>query len=164
MYFPTGSLDDSSASWYSTFLKALREPSLLPSGEEADRHAYRFTWLRTFHHPIAVRVELGIEEPIVITKMTDGMGGYEPGNLIRDEQALLSPKQIQSLEKVIGDVDFWHLPTGRGEGIDGAEWIVEARLDANYHVATLWSPKDGPVRHLGLAFLDLGNVQDELIY
>jgi hypothetical protein len=164
MYFPEGALDDFCVGWYSKHLKAMREPSLLPSDEEEGRHAYRFTWLRTFHRPVTVRIELGTEEHIVITKVTDGQGGYEPGKLVRDEQALLSTEQVESLRSVIADLDLRHLPTGRGGGIDGAEWIVEARRGGDYHLTTQWSPREGAVRRLGLAFLDVGNVHDEVIY
>jgi len=173
MYFPAGSLDDFSVDWYSKFLRAMSEPSLLPSEGDGPRHAYRFTWLRTFHHPIAVRAELGTKEPSVITKMTDGQGGYETGNLIRDEQNVLTAKQVESLAYLVVQVDLWHLPAvvrlfyPNGDemvGCDGAEWIVEARHNEIYHVTTQWSPEEGPVRRLGLAFLDLGHVTEEEIY
>jgi hypothetical protein len=61
-FFPQGELyslrsdlDAFVREWYSMHLRAMGEPSLscgLPSEEEV----YRFLWLRTFHHPIAVRI------------------------------------------------------------------------------------------------------------
>ena len=42
-------------SWYSKMLFALQEPVL--KNYNGDKEIYRFTWLRTFNHPISVRLE-----------------------------------------------------------------------------------------------------------
>jgi hypothetical protein len=59
-YFPPGALDPSKADsdnfingWYSNHLRAMSEPILKPA---QGTRTYRFTWLRTFHHPVAVRI------------------------------------------------------------------------------------------------------------
>jgi hypothetical protein len=41
--------------WYSKMLFALGEPVV--SNYHGDKEIYRFTWLRTFHHPVSVRLE-----------------------------------------------------------------------------------------------------------
>src|SRR5690348_9677165 len=59
-YFPPHSLDPSDPRsdsfrnhWYSQQLEAMSEPVLKPGG---NLKTYRFTWLRSFHHPVVVRV------------------------------------------------------------------------------------------------------------
>ncbi len=66
---------DFTARWYASQLRALVEPSLSgnPAGLET---VYRFTWLRSNHHPIAVRVVIEADGTGVLkAKMTDGKGG-----------------------------------------------------------------------------------------
>jgi len=82
--FPAGSLGETSsqhqfkAGWYSSQLAALREPSLWQlSREMPSKDSYRFLYLRSFHHPICVRLTLttgGIG--LLTSKETDGKGGY----------------------------------------------------------------------------------------
>src|SRR5258708_39333972 len=63
-YFPPGVLDSAPqgqghgtrAIWYAKHLKALHEPSLWEMAQDPKAEAYRFLWLRSFHHPIAVRL------------------------------------------------------------------------------------------------------------
>ena len=62
-YFPEGALDPARAKvdrvlrdWYSQYFRAMLEPSL-SCGQPAGGYAYRFLWLRSFHRPVAVRIE-----------------------------------------------------------------------------------------------------------
>ena len=48
-------LDSFVNQWYSKTLFKMEEPVL--SSYKGDKEIYRFTWLRTFHHPVAVRLE-----------------------------------------------------------------------------------------------------------
>jgi hypothetical protein len=63
-YFPRGILDENPHSslldeqWYSKHLKALQEPSLWNLSGTQKSETYRFLWLRTFHHPISVRLDV----------------------------------------------------------------------------------------------------------
>ena len=57
-YFPSGALGDDSAfieNWYSGQLAALKEQPLC-CGVEDPQTIVRFTWLRSFHHPVAIRL------------------------------------------------------------------------------------------------------------
>jgi hypothetical protein len=61
-YFPQGVLEDNAqvdsflSGWYSKHLKALEEPFLFLESERSSAESYRFVWLRTFHHPVILRV------------------------------------------------------------------------------------------------------------
>src|SRR6267378_2766004 len=88
-YFPPGILgqdhqrDEFTNQWYSKHLRALREPSLWETSQlDLTAEAYRFLYLRSFHHPISVRLVVAQDKTAtLISKETHGKGGYEPGRL-----------------------------------------------------------------------------------
>lgn len=171
-YFPPGSLDDRPdlhsilADWYSGQLKALEELSLYAMRKERAAEAYRFLWLRTFHHPVAVRIVLKDDGGTIVSKMCDGAGGYKPGKLIVNRSAPLSPQQKTELNAMLESTGFWTLPSNDRDsmGLDGSQWIVEAVTDGKYHIVDRWSPKSGPVRDLGLFFIKIGDFDREEVY
>lgn len=125
--------------WYSEMLFALNEPVL--SNYQGDKEIYRFTWLRTFHHPIAIRIEKQNELIKLFTKVCNGAGGYHPGKLVSNYSFDIKPDQFGFLTKKIEAINFWHLPTEvQKGGMDGAEWIIEVVRNNKYHVVTRWSP------------------------
>ncbi len=156
-YSPAGIFgDDSRDAWYSSQLQSLDEPTL--SGLLATEQVYRFTWLRTFHHPIAVRVSIHPNGTATITtKMASGTGGYAPGQLIVNTSREIGAEDVRRLLDLIRAMDFWNmpaeLPPGNSIGLDGAQWIFEAARNGNYHVVDRWSPKTGPIRTLGLRLI-----------
>lgn len=163
VYFPFGALssyeqsDKGRARWYSAQLKALDEPSLLETSKNPELQTYRFVWLRTFHHPIAVRLDvMGNGSGVLTVKIANGAGGYEPGKLIENTSAPVTQKQTEEFLKRIDSLGFWELPSfdESQSGFDGSRWIVEGVKDGKYHVADRWTPGKGPVHDLGamLAF------------
>lgn len=83
-------LDTFVNSWYSKMLFALKEPIL--KDYKADKEIYRFTWLRTFNHPVVIRLEKQGNAVRLFSKVSDGAGGYEPGNIIFDTSFFFDPK------------------------------------------------------------------------
>jgi len=159
-YFPKGAFSDDSngdrfkAEWYSTHLKALNEPSLLQFASKPSLESYRFVWLRTFHHPVVVRLDIradGVGE--LTAKVSNGAGGYKPGQIIQNVSRPLTREQTSMFLAQLGKDKFWELPSyensGRG-GNDGSQWIVEGVKDGKYHVVDRWTPSEGPVRELGV--------------
>jgi hypothetical protein len=62
---------DFTEKWYSDHLKAMNEPSFLEFRQDRKIHSYRFLWLRTFHKPVCVRIEIISDAPSwLIGKMT----------------------------------------------------------------------------------------------
>jgi len=159
-YFPKGAFSDDThvdpfiARWYSTYLTALREPSLLQLTGKPSCETYRFVWLRTFHHPVIVRLDIradGIGE--LTAKVSNGTGGYEPGQLIQDISRPLTREQTDTFLAKVGTVKFWELPSyenSGGGGEDGSQWIIEGVKEGKYHVVDRWTPSKGAVRELGL--------------
>lgn len=160
-FFPKSSLDlrgdDFKAKWYSTQLRALGEPSLLAIASNTKAESYRFLWLRTFHHPIAVRVDLQADGSwILITKVASGAGGYRPGTLTTNTSRQLTSQEVQSFRSKVENDGFWDAPNPVNDqaGTDGSQWIIEGVKAGRYHVIDRWMPKTGPARNLGqlLAF------------
>ncbi|MDR6841542.1 hypothetical protein [Pseudoxanthomonas sacheonensis] len=139
--------------WYSKHLTAMGEPSL-SCGQPG--HVYRFTWLRTFHHPVVVRVIDKGSHAVVQAIELDGAGGYEPGKVLRRFEKTLSVDQLQELKNAFSEAQFGSMPTSEERnGLDGSEWIVEVSDTGKYHVVVRWSPDNGPIRDIGSRFLAL---------
>jgi len=159
-YFPRGTFarggdnGDFLSGWYSRQLHAMGEPSLSTGARPAPAVTYRFTWLRTFHHPVVARMVLdGMGSGTLYLKMADGAGGYRPGKVILNSTIILKPAQVQEILSLLGKMDFWHAPTELVDGpngSDGSEWLLEGSNQSAYHVIDRWTPQSGPLHDLGL--------------
>jgi len=176
-FFPKGALADPSASnkeesdqfsreWYSKHLIAMKEPSLSIPGQKPEC-AYRFLWLRTFHHPISVRIEKWKDSVTVYSVELTGKGGYDPGKIKKKNKFELSSFEYEYLGKLLVGIDFWNMPTYEpvsedgtyGVGVDGAQWILEGNCGGKYHVVDRWSPEYCKYQELGLFFLKLSGLK-----
>jgi hypothetical protein len=173
-YFPVNTFgqsvvySDFLAGYYSGFLSIMDEPSLFQASRNSNLHAYRFLWLRTFHQPVVVRLQVEEQEAgLLIAKVTDGRGGYEPGKLILNETSHLSRQAVEEFLMRLKELEFWQRPTideSGGIGIDGAQWVLEGVQDSRYHVLSRWSPKEGDFKETSLMLLRLAKVTVEYIY
>lgn len=153
-YFPAGVLP--SESQYSRQLKALHEPSLWElSRKDPNAVVYRFLWLRSFHHPIAIRV---VEHPNgsgwIYARMTSGRGGAEPGSILRYSNSWLRKARTEEWLAEFETTNFWSLPAllpDAHDSADGARWILEGVRNGQYHVVDRWSPGvNDPLRAIGM--------------
>jgi hypothetical protein len=161
-YFPNLAFDhdqglnDFIVNWYSINLEAMGEPSLLELSKTR-AHVYRFLWLRTFHNPVAVRLNVDEDGTSQLTvKVTNGSGGNTPGVIVKNETRRLSKDHTQGFLDEVRVLDYWNLSTNdpaNHRGSDGAEWILEAVKDGQYKLVVRWSPEKGAVRTLGLAMM-----------
>jgi hypothetical protein len=143
--------------WYSDQLRALDEPPLWSLSKTQGRQSYRFLWLRTFHHPVAIRLDVNSDGTSrLATKMTSGAGGFKPGHLIQQDVVTLTKTQTDWFLGKIDENKFWELPSKdvQSAGLDGSQWIIEAVKNGNYHIVDRWTPGDGPVRVLGLLMVN----------
>lgn len=190
-YFPDGSLGDdpekhqSVHERYARMLKAFDEPSLMKAVENDDvknRSIYRFTWLRSFHKPISIRLVKG--DTITLTaKVLDGKGGYDPGKLATNVTVQISLEQFTRFESLLADADYRFLsprvtdagdwiwsPEDKswrrvyGSGIDGAEWILESCSEDSYFFVQRWSPSKSRFGKACLYLVELSEVKVDDIY
>ena len=128
--------------WYSKHLYAMKEPLLF--NKNLNKEVYRFTWLRTFDNPVVIRIENIGNKYKLIWKLTDGAGGYEPGNLIINKSSEIKPEEWEMFKSKLDSLDYWNMNLGRLTlGDDGSEWILEGVNKDKYNVVTVWSPSKG---------------------
>jgi hypothetical protein len=159
-FHPKPDLDGFVRKWYSHQLSAMKEPSL-SCGVAPGTEAYRSTWLRTFHHPIAVRISWSEERGELTSVELDGAGGYEPGSILKTGHRPLPKGEWSVLKASVERLKFWAMPTRLSadlSGADGAQWIIEGRRGDEYHIVDRWSPKTGSYRDVGLQFLRLAGI------
>jgi hypothetical protein len=177
-YFPELALDPDPKTdaelddLYGEQLQALRETPMC-CGRDSSAHAIRFTWLRTFHHPVVLRMDRNVGGHWVLrTKIGGGDGGYSANRLLIDHsRPLLESETSQMLALVGSDSGFWDISTHeqeflKGERIipvraDGSHWIVEVRHEKRYHVVDRWSPKQGRIYEIGKLLMTLSREQFE---
>ncbi|MBO9632420.1 MAG: hypothetical protein J7578_04835 [Chitinophagaceae bacterium] len=150
--------------WYSRMLSAMKEPVL--ANLEEDKEVIRFTWLRTFHHPVAIRIQKEKNKITLTAKVLNGAGGYEPGKIILNKTIKINEEKWKELQAGLGQIHFFKLPTEIDElGFDGSEWILEVATKHNYHFIARWSP--GPKSEYGkycLQLLTLSGIHEKEIY
>lgn len=160
-YFPEGALDSSRPKvdrilrdWYSKYLRAMQEPSL-SCGPRADGEAYRFLWLRSFHHPIAVRIEKVGSLATLSAVELDGTGGHAPGTTVKRTRRDLSAAEESKLVAKLDQARFWEMRRDQDRfGSDGAQWILEGVDNGQYQVVQRWSPGPGAYSDVCILLLD----------
>lgn len=98
---------------------------------------------------------------MLTTKVASGTAGFRPGFLSESNSRILTRTQTQAFQTQIDTLDFWHLanPVNDQTGSDGSQWVIEGIKGGQYHVVDRWSPKNGPVRELGLMLaFDLAHI------
>jgi|SRR5580700_5743505 hypothetical protein len=170
-YFPPNSLEESPKSsqfkeqWYSKQLSGLHETSLWEASRRTEQvQVYRFLYLRSFHNPIVVRLDVEMNgKGLLTTKIGSGQGGNEPGHLITDKSRKMSVEETSWFVDRIDELGFWQLPTYEKSdtiGVDGAQWILEGVKGGKYLVVDRWSPDKGPVKGIGtLMMFDLAKIK-----
>lgn len=130
---------------YSEQLRGMKEPSLLELSKDKSVKCYRFTWLRTFHHPMAFRIEVQKDNTGILTiTENDGTGGSKPGKMNSINTTPISANEVLQFQQSIIQNKFWELPSSEhSNGRDGAQWIVEAVEEGKYHLVDRWSPDIG---------------------
>jgi hypothetical protein len=160
-------LDDFESGWYSRPLRTASEPSLYqtslkPRGGQDER--LRFTWLRSFHPPVIVRIEMG-QAPRLIATQLSGAGGYAPGTVEKRIDRALTSQEVANLRAVLSRTQVIAMaPRDCNRGMDGAEWIIEDVDSRGYHFIDRWSPEKGGVHELGLFLVGLTGWQIKDVY
>lgn len=181
-FFPAGShnqdpnIDAYVEAWYSTQLRALKEQPLC-CGAASPGLTLRFTWLRSFDHPVVLRLENASGNSWTLTtKVASGMGAYKPGRLVIDTTFAVLPVDAMAIAESIRSHDtFWNLPTAAGRaaapgelpremGAGGSQWIVEVLDGSRYHYTNEWSPESGLVRDIGMRLIRLSRREFGKVY
>jgi hypothetical protein len=161
-------LSEFESEWFSEHLRAADESSLYQdsrASRSSARETFRFTWLRTFHPPVVVRVEIDGQNGRLIGKQLSGAGGYDPGHLARKVERRLTAVEIERLYGLIAKTRPFEMGLPGCElGTDGAVWIIEGIDRMGYHFVKRWSPDGGPVREVGDYLISLTGWQYKEVY
>ena len=165
-YFPEGK-----ASYYTKYLSAMKEPSIKAPLADGISSVFRFTYLRSFHDPLVVRITEN-ERELTATAIRLKMDRkYQPVKILHNESWTLDAKDSKSVRELLDQVDFWK-PFNRSEeelaqgGLDGSMWVFEIHDKDGYKMIDIWSPDsliipEATLRKLGL---DPAEIRDFLIY
>lgn len=127
------------SSWYDGHFRALGEIPLCEIREAAE--VYRFVWLRTFHKPIAIRIEKRVPQIRLFVKQTDGAGGYDAGNLTVNRTIALWNLHWEHFQERLRVAGFFKQPQlDTTTGLDGAQWILEGLKNRQYYIDDRWTP------------------------
>ena len=165
---PQPILTNFQADWYARQLRAAGEPSLARAVSERRApgvETLRFTWLRTFHHPVVIRIETARGRSHLVAKEMSGRGGYDPGEIARQLDRALSATEARALDALLVRARlFAGTPRNCSFGLDGAQWLFEGVDAGGYHFLDRWSPEDGPAREVGTFLLGLTGWSFDAIY
>lgn len=102
---------------------------------------FRFTWLRSFHKPVAIRIEKQGNKYLLTWKVGNGSGGYAPGKLITSKEKNITRSEWDTFQDKLNAIHFWSIKTvDKNIGNDGSEWILEGKTPKQYHVTDRWTP------------------------
>jgi len=147
-----------SISWYSSQLRALQEPVL---NDSLPTQIFRFTYLRTFDNPIVIGLENKNDTILIYWKVSDGAGGYGPGNIIVNKSKTLTLKEWEDFTEK--NEYFWSLPTLKNDsGFDGSQWILEGKRIGQYHVVDRWC--GGDIKKICKYLIELTGLKIKRIY
>ncbi len=116
-------------------LKSMEEPSLLSPQNGLD--IYRFTWLRTFHNPIAVRIEKKKDKIYLYWKVGKGAAGYGAKGLKRKGKRKISIDDWKKFESLVENAKYKELLNDYYVPVtDGAMWTLEHSTTTDYKAKT----------------------------
>ncbi|KGO88537.1 hypothetical protein Q765_01110 [Flavobacterium rivuli WB 3.3-2 = DSM 21788] len=119
--------------WLSEQLKDLKEISLYKKQVLDDIEIYRFTWLRSFHNPIALRIEKSNNDVTLYYSIGKGMGGYKPIGLKKRGSKKLTLTEWDNFVKLLSNGNYRELPNYDSTLMtDGAVWLLEYKTHDTY--------------------------------
>jgi hypothetical protein len=152
--------------WRVDVLSRFQEPSLESLAGEVDE-AYRFVLTPTFDHPISISATRSGQHAALVTKLLDGLGGFDLGKIAVEERRDLSIEEWLQITELFDKASFWSLPTidqSEWPIVDGASWHLEGFQSPNYHLTIREWPKNGYL-DICRCFLDLeGRENDYQVY
>jgi hypothetical protein len=163
------------AEWYSRCLAMMAEPKLF-GRQGSGTETYRLLWLRSFHEPIVVRLDIDADREAVLTvKILTGDAHCKSSERVRLWQSsTLSRLGVTEFLTALAQADYWNLPTAdptcdatgpvRVACLDGARCLLEALRLGTYHVVDRWSASGIPYRSAVLRLLEVAGVKIEPVY
>ena len=145
-YFPVGlfskypELSEWEARWYASELRQLREPSLLERKNSRGYSVYRFLLIPSFSPSLVIRLVVNPDGTGTLAAKLSANSRGEDENAPQEQTLTVSFEQVNEFFNMLHEADFWSLPTAKsGYGLDGEEWLLEAKRNGKYRVVDRWS-------------------------
>lgn len=155
-FFPDRHTDQLVRDLYAKYLAEMQERSLLRLQSSNEDSVYRFTWLRSFHSKVVVRVWTDGQVKMLSFKELKSDNRGKNRELSGEQTRNLTIDEWNEFVRLVNEVCVWGLPSGAQEAIaaDGAWWLFEVNSGGHYHVVARQSPEDS-YRDLCLYLLKL---------
>lgn len=128
----------------SNFLQKIEEPCLYKNDDiKNTQSVFRFTWLRTFHNPVCLRLENNGDTHMLHWKLLDGAGGYEHGKVSVSKSKRISSKKYEEFIRLFQKTNLNDLPnTVYYPSTDGASWTLEYKTSNSFKAHDTNTPSD----------------------
>ncbi|MCW1921693.1 hypothetical protein OKA05_03955 [Luteolibacter arcticus] len=140
-YFPEGR-----ASYYTKYLSAMKEPSVLSPQEKGVERVFRFTYLRSFHDPLVVRITETGDTVTARAVRLEMDQQYQPVKIVSDRTWKLDGEGRKAVKALPEQKGFW-TPLNLVEeaiassGLDGSKWVFEVHDKDGYRMIDVWTPE-----------------------
>jgi hypothetical protein len=150
-YFPAGifgghpSISAYKEDWYSSFLTAMDEPSLMEAGKNSDVTTYRFILILSAR---AMSFRLTVYPDGTGSLTTKRVVVYpDKPNSLRVEESSVSEEQVREFVALVQKSGFWPAEPDRSNQknryrLEGVQLILEGVRNRAYHVVDRWCPND----------------------
>ncbi len=156
---------------YDPFIYAFEEQYIDTTQIDSSTHWFRLTVKPVFRKPYCLVLMKDNDKCFLITKVTNGDGGYNTGTLAIQLRFPLKDTVYDNTLRNLQDIGFWKLPihdTACGPGLDGETWTFELIDDGRYQILSRWVPQscgDSLTRQLaqvGLRIKELSRLDNVL--
>ncbi len=129
---------------FDAFPYAFEEKYIDTTKIDSSSHWFRLMVKPCFRLPYCFVLEQKGGKKFLITKITNGDGGYHTGVLISTTKFLFADTLYDKILKQLNTQNFWKLgrDTTCDGGCDGETWIFEAIENGRYNIIERWVPQD----------------------
>jgi len=153
-------------SWYSSFLAAMKEPSLLEGGTQEQSSTYRLM-LVISREARSYRLQIQPGGTGILTAKSVVLYAHKPATLTVKPSILVHAQQVQQFLSLMQKADFWSLETEpmskkSSQRMDAALWIMEGSRSGEYHLVDRWATKkETDLGRACLFLMKLSQAQEE---
>jgi hypothetical protein len=157
------------ASYYTKYLLAMKEPSVQTPPEKGVDRVFRFTYLRSFHDPLVVRISEAGEAVTVRAVRLQMNQQYQPVKIVHDKTWKLDEESRKAVKTLPEQEDFWAALSDAEQSVaqgmmDGSTWVFEVHDKDGYRMIDIRSPDALAKLELGILGKDSSKPRDYLAY
>jgi hypothetical protein len=154
----------SDVEYNNAFLIALGE-NPIDKIDVSKNNIYRFLWLRTFHRPAVFTLQYSPDgESVLNIKMSDGSGGYLPGEVVLNNTISISENEASKLVKMFNAQDLCSDVASDRGGFDGSQWVFQSATKQMRCESQIWTPDEGSLHDIGMMFFKLSGMNEADFY